>query len=392
MIKKHNTFMLALVFILVPFTGSGIGRIDDNLLLFKNVSEKLKAIKTISYHYNREFIYPSESYHSKSEGEMYVDFSKENDLVGFRYQYQDSVGFSIFNNAEVFDGTTKNKTISITYKLKNSSFEGRSPIYNSIITLRNILPLVIVDDNIIKTVSDTVISKNSYYLLSFETYNKYPNYLGTRFSTTTQELVFYNKLIVSKETLLPLTLLQSKKGSEDLNRTDFTGIKVNPLPPKENSWYYASYLNAYRPKKQESAVVIQTGHVSPDFSLINKESGLKEALSKYRGQVILLEFWIKNCGYCIEAVSKLNDLGRKYKSVNFRILGINTEDNENSIDIFIDRNKVGYPILWGNDTDINKKYGIAAFPTVVLIDKAGVIIYSGNLDTKKLAGIIDKSI
>jgi len=50
MIKKHNTFMLALLFILIPFIGSGLGRIDDNLLLFKNVSEKLKAIKTISYH------------------------------------------------------------------------------------------------------------------------------------------------------------------------------------------------------------------------------------------------------------------------------------------------------------------------------------------------------
>ena len=249
MIKKYNILSSAFLFLLFPFTGYSTSTIAyDDLQLFRNIAEKLKTIKTISYHYAREFSYPSESYYSKSKGEMYVDFDKDNDLVGFRYQYRDSASFSIFNNAEAFDGNIHNKTINIAGKLKKSSFEGRSPIYNSIITLRNILPLVIEDENIIKDVADTLIANISYYLLTFETQNKYPNYLGTGFSTTTQELRFYNRLIVSKETLLPLTLLQSKRGSEDLNRTDFTGINMNPQPPTENSWYYSSYLNEYKPE------------------------------------------------------------------------------------------------------------------------------------------------
>src|SRR5690606_35915881 len=122
---------------------------------------------------------------------------------------------------------------NIANKLKKSSFEGLAPIYNSIITLRNILPLIIEDDSVVKYVSDTLIANKSYYLLTFETQNKLPNYLGTGFSTTTQELRFYQRLIVDKKTLLPLTLLQSKKGSEDLNRTDFTGIRLDPVQPPE---------------------------------------------------------------------------------------------------------------------------------------------------------------
>ena len=139
-------------------------------------------------------------------------------------------------------------------------------------------------------------------------------------------------------------------------------------------------------------MIIKAGQVAPDFSLINQEIGLKEDLSKYRGHVVLLEFWIKNCGYCIEAVSKLNALNKKYKSINFKILGINTEDSEDSIDVFINKNQVEYPVLRGNNTDINKNYGIAAFPQVVLINKAGVVIYSGNLDIQKIGELIDKSI
>lgn len=391
MVKKYH--ILFSVFLLFPFTGNSTSTIaSDDLSLFRNVAEKLRAIKTISYHYNREFSYPSESYHSKSSGEMYLDFSKENDLVGFRYQYQDSAGLSVFNNAEAFDVNIHRKTINIAGKLNKSSFEGRSPIYNSIITLRNILPLVIEDQSIIKEVSDTLIANKSYYLLTFETQNKYPDYLGTGFSTTTQDLRFYNRLIVNKKTLLPLTLLQTKKGSEDLNRTDFTAIKMNPVPPTDHSWYYSSYLNEYKPEKQQSVAIIKAGEIAPDFSLTNYETGLKEELSKFRGHVVLLEFWIKNCGYCIEAVPKLNALNKKYKSASFRVLGLNTEDNQNAISAFVKKNQVEYPVFWGNNPDVNKNYGIAAFPQAVLIDKTGLIIYSGKLDTQKITELIDKSI
>ena len=393
MIKKYNILFSVFLFLLFPLTGNSTSTIAfDNLLLFRNVAKKLRAIKTISYHYNREFSYPSESYHSKSSGEMYLDFSKENDLVGFRYQYRDSSGLSVFNNAEAFDVNTHRKTINIASKLNKSSFEGRSPIYNSIITLRNILPLVIEDQSIIKKVSDTLIANKSYYLLTFETQNKYPDYLGTGFSTTTQDLRFYNRLIVNKKTLLPLTLLQTKKGSKDLNRTDFTAIKMNPVPPTDHSWYYSSYLNEYKPEKQQSVAIIKAGEIAPDFSLTNYETGLKEELSKFRGHVVLLEFWIKNCGYCIEAVPKLNALNKKYKSANFRVLGLNTEDNQNGISVFVKKNQVEYPVFWGNNQEVNKTYGIAAFPQVVLIDKTGLIICSGKLDTEKITELIDKSI
>jgi hypothetical protein len=182
MITKHNCLISALIFLLYPFAGYGTSTIAyDDLVVFRSVAEKIKSLKKISYHYSREFTYPSENYHSKSEGEMYVDFGYENDLVGFRYQYWNPATFSIFNNSEVFDGNIQGKTINIANKLKKSSFEGRSPIYNSIITLRNILPLIIEDDSVVKYVSDTLIANKSYYLLTFETQNKLPNYLGTGF-------------------------------------------------------------------------------------------------------------------------------------------------------------------------------------------------------------------
>jgi len=73
------------------------------------------------------------------------------------------------------------------------------------------------------------------------------------------------------------------------------------------------------------------------------------------------------------------------------MLGINTEDSKNSIDLFIKKNDVKYSVLWGDSVDVNKNYGIASFPQVVLLDKVGVVIYSGDLDTQKISELIDKN-
>jgi peroxiredoxin len=390
--KYRFTFLTSIACIALPLISYCKPISSEDLVLFKKVAEKLMALQSIRYHYSREFSYPAENYHAKSEGEMFVDFGKENDLVGLRYQYMSSEGFSIFNNSELFGGDFKKKTINTTNRLKKTSFEGRSALYNSIVTLRNLLPLVIEDKNMINGITDTSINNQSYYVLKFETRNKLPNYLGTGFTPTTQELLFYHRLIVDRTTLLPITLLQTKKGSQDLNRTDFTKIETNPLPPKEQSWYYSSYLNEYKPEEKQSISIIKAGQKAPDWMLTNLLNGSKENKAQYKGQVILLEFWIKNCGYCIQAVPKLNALNKKYKPEDFKLLAINTEDSEKSAHLFVKNNAVNYTVLWVSDAEVSKNYGIAAFPQVVLIDKLGIVIYSGEFDVQKVSSLIDKAI
>lgn len=365
---------------------------NDDLKIFKQVAERLNSLTSVKYHYFREFSYPSENYRAKTEGDLFVDFGKENDLVGFRFQFIQSDAFSIFNNSEIFNGTLKTKTMTMTNQLQKSSLEGKSALYNSLITLRNMLPTIISDPNIPKSVTDTVIDQKSYFLLRFDLQDKLPNYLGTAFTPTTIPLYFYHKLIVDKKTLLPSTLLQTKKGSGDLNRTDFTKIDIRPVPPKESSWYYSSYLNEYKIEEKKPVVMIKAGQTAPDWTLKNLSDDTKEQLSSYKGRLILLEFWIKNCGYCIEAVAGLNQLNSSYKSESFKLMAVNTEDNKKSIEFFVNKHLIKYPVLYGEQSKINKDYGISAFPQVVLIDKSGKVIYAGNFDLKKLKSLIDKHI
>jgi len=377
-------------------TGNLNGKIQqliNPVVLFKQVSEKLAGLKTISYQYAREFNYPSEGYVSKTEGEMYIDFAKESDLVGMRFQYQDEQGFVIFNNAELFNAKKKTKTITVTKIKSQQNLEGRSPLYNSFVTLRNALPLLIKDESIKKSASDTLINGSSYYLLQFFLHNRLFNYLGNDFSKVTKELTFRYQLIVNKNTMLPVTLLQTTLSSQDLNRTDFKEIATDPAMLQESSWFYSSYLNEYTIEAAKIPLTtIKAGEIAPDWELNDFANDGKVSLAQYRGKVVLLEFWIKNCSFCIEAVPKLNVLNKTYTNGDFKLLAINTEDNKYNVGVFVDKHPVNYSVLYGDDITINKKYGIGSFPQVVLISKDGRVLYSGVLDLERLKQLIGQSL
>ena len=320
---------------------------------------------------------------------MYLDLGKENDLVGFRYQYSADSTIFIFNNAEIFSVDSKSNTIDVSHHVKPVNLEGKSALYNSLITLRNVLPLIINDKSIPKAVSDTLIKNKSFNVLQFALHNKLLNYLGTGFTTTNGDLKFVYKIIADKTTGLPVTVLQTRVGSIDLNRTAFEYINTRPAPVTEKSWYYSSYLSRYTlTTPGKPAVLIKSGQTAPSWSLTNYTTNATEKSSDHKGKLVLLAFWIKNCGHCIEAVPALNSLNDLYNKSGLKVFAINTEDSKAAIATFVTKHAVNYTVVFGNDPSVNKNFGVATFPQVVLINTDGVVIYSGNFDVEKLKHLI----
>lgn len=125
-------------------------------VLYK-VYNALQRLKSIRYENIRELNYASENYHQVSVWTSYYDFSSTDTLVGFKYQVEDSLSKSVFNGTERFDLNKKERTIDLNEQPIGKNFERLSFFYNSIITLRNILPLLISDKTATKAIGDTVI-------------------------------------------------------------------------------------------------------------------------------------------------------------------------------------------------------------------------------------------
>jgi len=112
---------------------------------------------------------------------------------------------------------------------------------------------------------------------------------------------------------------------------------------------------------------------SPDWSTTDLD-GSPRSLADYRGKVVLLDFWYRGCPWCIRAMPQLNQLAADFPD-QLAVLGINSDQDASDARFVIERMQLNYPTLANGQApdNINRKYKIGSWPTLVLIDTAGVV-------------------
>lgn len=357
--------------------------------VLEKISLKLNSLTTFSYDIRRELNYASENYHNISQWSCYFNFASNNTTVGFQYHVNDSTSSNFFNGTEKFELNKADKTIQVNNTPRKKDFNNLSYLYNSIITLRNILPVLIAEQNSSKTVKDTTINNNLLEIVTINIGNRRIQNLGGGFDTMQTKYNFIYKITLNKITNMPIEVLQKNDLNNDYIKTNFTNINIVPNQPTENSWYYPTYIDDYKLSIQkEIPGLITIGSLAPDWTLPLYNKNETVSLSNLKGKVILLDFWFKNCSPCIASIPHLNAINEKFKDKKFEILAINTWDSKEEVAWFCNKHKVTYNVLM-NGKDLAERYGITAFPTIVLIDREGKVLYSGDLDQSKIEKLIE---
>jgi len=150
----------------------------------------------------------------------------------------------------------------------------------------------------------------------------------------------------------------------------------NPAVPKP----IASQAPA-TPSWSTSAPVGNTvGKAAPSFTLSDL-TGAKVSLSDFLGQVVILDFWKSTCPGCQALMPTLKDLRQRYQDCGLVVVGINLDANAVIAARYLQRN--GYSdfiTLWGlyNVTkEVENLYGVVGLPRVFLVDRQGLIRFSG---------------
>jgi len=135
----------------------------------------------------------------------------------------------------------------------------------------------------------------------------------------------------------------------------------------------------------------QQRQVAPAFRL-SDTSGKTATLSKFRGKVVLLDFWATQCGGCVLEIPSFIEIAAK-KTKNLEVVGVSmdifwedlnsAEEGWQHVRPFAKTHGVNYPILMGDDKTF-KAYKLDALPVTLLLDKKGRI-------AARYAGIVDKS-
>ena len=131
----------------------------------------------------------------------------------------------------------------------------------------------------------------------------------------------------------------------------------------------------------------------PELSVIGKpfidfEAELPDStvhrLSEYagKGQYVLLDFWASWCGPCIRSFPMLKEFYEKYHEQGLLIIGISADRNPNAWHYALGQHACPWPMMH-ETTDSQKKrtsasdlYSISGFPTFVLLDPDGQVIFS----------------
>ena len=109
-------------------------------------------------------------------------------------------------------------------------------------------------------------------------------------------------------------------------------------------------------------------------------------LSDFRGSYILLDFWGSWCGPCIAGIPELIEFATEYKD-RIEIISIAFDHDEDlpKLKTIIKEKEMNWshirePKLFSNPAGLNKKFDVKVFPTFILIDKSGNIIYRSTND------------
>ena len=111
----------------------------------------------------------------------------------------------------------------------------------------------------------------------------------------------------------------------------------------------------------------------PAPELILKDAnGATVHLSDYRGKVVLLDFWATWCNPCQVELPWFMEFEQSLKSKGFAVLGVSMdEDGWDVVKPYIQKRRMNYRILLGDDHTAQLYGGLDALPTTFLLDRHG---------------------
>ncbi len=100
--------------------------------------------------------------------------------------------------------------------------------------------------------------------------------------------------------------------------------------------------------------------------------------SQYAGKVVLVDFWATWCGPCLQEIPNIVSAYEKYKDKGFEVVGVNLDDNVQTVQQFLGPQPLPWvtvvgpdPTTRGFNNPMAAKCGVDAIPFLVLVNQEG---------------------
>jgi thiol-disulfide isomerase/thioredoxin len=173
------------------------------------------------------------------------------------------------------------------------------------------------------------------------------------------------------------------------------GLAVNSptladIPPQArgNPYHRPGADNLTMPAVGQAVVpsCVLTGQTLSNFALLDLNGQPWEYQRNRRGRLTLIDFWGTWCAYCMQAIPHLNMLQDRYGPAGLEVVGIAYEDGNfmqqvAKVNRARQMRQIRYQVLLGGDRDrcpVRTQFSVLNWPTLVLLDENGRIIWRGE--------------
>ncbi len=149
------------------------------------------------------------------------------------------------------------------------------------------------------------------------------------------------------------------------------------VPVPDSSFTFTPPVGSKQVTEFQSAIkgsADLTGKPAPNFKL-QSVAGKEVGLEDLKGKFVLLDFWATWCAPCRHDLPVIEKLHQEFHRKGLAVIGIDAGEDSETISQFLQTSKLSYPILLAADSGVLPSYNVTAFPTVVLIDAEGKIIF-----------------
>lgn len=127
------------------------------------------------------------------------------------------------------------------------------------------------------------------------------------------------------------------------------------------------------------------GKPAPEFVRTDLH-GRRIDLNRFRGKVVLLNFWATWCGPCQVELPAFVQWQRDLAPRGFAVIGISMDDDAPPVRRLAAKLSLNYPVAMG-DAKLGERYGgVLGLPLTYLIDRHGIVRarFQGDADVKAI--------
>jgi thiol-disulfide isomerase/thioredoxin len=231
-------------------------------------------------------------------------------------------------------------------------------------------------------------NKNENYGLGIQFINRYGNLtIDEKEYIISVNDYFINRISKNGKYLISIiesgTLKQNNKITTDhiqysLGDTLFLGNNFYILDSIINNSNKIYLTKLSIDKKKRTG--LELGNYLPEYSfesLIDPNFIIK--IGGENPKFTLIDFWGTWCQPCLESIELLKELENKHSN-KIRIISIASDFNKQDVSRYIKGHNMTWDHVFENysSKEISSKFKIVAFPTLILIDKSGKILFRGT--------------